>query len=435
MTCRKPQEQGFRHAFRRPSAASPRDFRETAATRQRKAHNSRITTEKRPPLESGSSTAQHSTAARSTAAAAAPLTVARSTETDYKLETQVRQQLDPFNMQPKTSARLRRRGKSRRGEPNKQARDNRSKKELSARAQRAAERARKREARTAAADRAEKGSTPTELSRQKQAADKQKGKGKAKRKQKQKLAPAKKKHKRATLSLMGDVATVQPRHQGRQACGRQGRQQHRDQQQHWRQMHEQQQDRRIAYALEMMHRQRRLLDNQQLQLDQIRRRLCDMQTWHCCRSSDAGNAGRSNSDTLSGRSDHGGHSWAHSPPTRSPSEGEGEASTRELRWRGGAESSEHSGSDEDEDFDPQAARMNAGESNSDSEGDSSSSSTNGGESCASPGDLEEDGDLPSDHDRSGSDSHGDENSMESGGCSSDYSSRGDDTDYRSPGDY
>ena len=37
-------------------------FRETAATRQRKAHNSRITTEKRPPLESGSSTAQHSTA-------------------------------------------------------------------------------------------------------------------------------------------------------------------------------------------------------------------------------------------------------------------------------------------------------------------------------------------------------------------------------------
>ena len=196
-------------------------------------------------------------------------------------------------MQPKTSARLRRRGKSRRGEPNKQARDNRSKKELSARAQRAAERARKREARTAAADRAEKGSTPSELSRQKQEADKQKGKGKAKRKQKQKLAPAKKKHKRATLSLMGDVATVQPRHQGRQACGRQGRQQHRDQQQHWRQMHEQQQDRRIAYALEMMHRQRRLLDNQQLQLEQIRRRLCDMQTWHCCRSSDAGNAGRS----------------------------------------------------------------------------------------------------------------------------------------------
>ena len=62
MTCRKPQEQGFRHAFRRPSAASPRDFRETAATRQRKAHNSSITTEKRPPLESESSTAQHSTA-------------------------------------------------------------------------------------------------------------------------------------------------------------------------------------------------------------------------------------------------------------------------------------------------------------------------------------------------------------------------------------
>ena len=62
MTCRKPQEQGFRHAFRRPSAASPRDFRETAATMQRKAHNSRITAENRPPLETGTSTAQHSTA-------------------------------------------------------------------------------------------------------------------------------------------------------------------------------------------------------------------------------------------------------------------------------------------------------------------------------------------------------------------------------------
>ena len=37
-----------------------------------------------------------------TAAAAAPLTVARSTETDYKLETQVRQRSEPFNMQSDT---------------------------------------------------------------------------------------------------------------------------------------------------------------------------------------------------------------------------------------------------------------------------------------------------------------------------------------------
>ena len=189
----------------------------------------------------------------------------------------------PFNMQPKTSARL-----SRRGKPSKQAQDSRSGQELSARAQRAAERAKKRQERTVAADK-----------------------------------KAKKKHKKVpTLSTRSDVAPVQPRHRGRQPCRRHGCQQ-RDQQQ----TPAQQQDRRITEALEMMHRQQRLLDDQQLQLEQIRSRLCDMQTWHCRRRSSntgcASNAGRSNSDT------HGPaaapimantRSWFHSPPADSKSQ-------------------------------------------------------------------------------------------------------------------